>query len=63
MQGITQATQQETQQSKLVTEAMTSVAKIANQTSENSLHISSSFQELLTMAEDLQLNVGKFKLN
>ncbi|MGA9379788.1 MAG: GAF domain-containing protein [Phormidium sp.] len=63
VQGITQATQQETQQSKLVTEAMTSVARIANQTSENSLHISSSFQELLTMAEDLQSNVGKFKLN
>lgn len=63
VQGITQATQQETQQSKLVTEAMTSVAKIANQTSENSLHLSSSFQELLTMAEDLQSNVGKFKLN
>ncbi|MFB2836764.1 GAF domain-containing protein [Floridanema evergladense] len=63
VQGITQATQQETQQSKLVTEAMTSVAKIANQTSENSLQISSSFQELLTMAEDLQSNVGKFKLN
>lgn len=63
VQGITQATQQETQQSKLVTEAMTSVAKIANKTSENSLQISSSFQELLTMAEDLQSNVGKFKLN
>jgi methyl-accepting chemotaxis protein PixJ len=63
VQGITQATQQETQQSKLVTEAMTSVAKIANQTSDNSLQISSSFQELLAMAEDLQSNVGKFKLN
>ena len=63
VQGITQATQQETQQSRLVTEAMTSVAKIANKTSENSLQISSSFQELLTMAEDLQSNVGKFKLN
>ncbi|MBE9224627.1 GAF domain-containing protein [Phormidium sp. LEGE 05292] len=63
VQGITQATQQETQQSKLVTEAMTSVAKIANRTSENSLQISSSFQELLVMAEDLQSNVGKFKLN
>jgi methyl-accepting chemotaxis protein PixJ len=63
VQGITQATQQETQQSKLVTEAMTTVAKIANQTSENSLEISSSFQELLTMAEDLQSNVGKFKVN
>jgi len=63
VEGITQATQQETQQSKLVTETMNTVAAIANKTSENSLNISSSFQELLAMAEDLQANVGKFKLN
>ncbi|HAZ47066.1 MAG TPA: chemotaxis protein [Cyanobacteria bacterium UBA11369] len=63
VEGITQATQLETEQSKSVTETMTKVAAIASQTSEHSLQISNSFKELLTMAEELQASVGRFKVS
>jgi methyl-accepting chemotaxis protein PixJ len=63
VEGITQATQLETEQSNSVTETMTKVAAIASQTSEHSLQISNSFKELLTMAEELQASVGRFKVS
>ncbi len=63
VEGITQATQLQTQQSQSVTETMTNVAAIANKTSADSLNISASFKELLGMAEDLQASVGRFKVN
>jgi methyl-accepting chemotaxis protein PixJ len=63
VEGITQATQLETEQSKSVTETMTKVAAIASQTSDHSLQISNSFKELLTMAEELQASVGRFKVS
>lgn len=63
VEAITKATQLETQQSQSVTETMTKVAAIANQTSEHSLHMATSFKELLAMAEELQASVGKFKVS
>ncbi len=63
VQGITQATQIQTQQSQLVTNAMTDVAAIANRTSSHSTQISTSFQDLLATAQQLQASVGQFKVN
>jgi methyl-accepting chemotaxis protein PixJ len=63
VQGITQATQAQTQQSQLVTQAMSDVAAIANKTSTDSSQIAASFQGLLTTAQQLQANVGQFKVN
>ncbi|BAU09841.1 methyl-accepting chemotaxis sensory transducer with phytochrome sensor [Leptolyngbya sp. NIES-3755] len=61
--GITQATLAQTQQSKLVTQSMTDVAALANKNSAQSSQISSSFQELLTTAQQLQTSVGQFKVS
>ena len=61
--GITQATLAQTQQSKLVTQSMTDVATLANKNSAQSSQISSSFQELLTTAQQLQTSVGQFKVS
>ncbi|MEB3180482.1 MAG: GAF domain-containing protein [Nostocaceae cyanobacterium] len=61
--GITEATQLQTEQFQSVTETMKDVAKIANKTSEDSLAISTSFKELLAMAQNLQTNADKFKVD
>lgn len=62
VEGITEATQLQTQQSQSVTQTMNQVANIANLTSVDSMHLSQAFKELLTMAQDLQFSVGKFKV-
>jgi methyl-accepting chemotaxis protein PixJ len=61
--GITQTTQEQTQQCQLLTHTMTNVATIANKTSEDSVAISTSFKDLLTMAKDLQTKGQKFKVS
>ncbi|MGB7439480.1 MAG: GAF domain-containing protein [Coleofasciculaceae cyanobacterium] len=61
--GITQATQVQTKEFQSVTKTMTDVGEIANKTSEDSLEISASFQELRQMAENLQTSAGKFKVD
>jgi methyl-accepting chemotaxis protein PixJ len=61
--GITQTTQDQTQQCQLLTHTMTNVATIANKTSEDSAAISISFKDLLSMAEDLQAKSKQFKVN
>ncbi|AFZ17757.1 GAF domain-containing protein [Allocoleopsis franciscana] len=61
--GITNATQLQTQEFQSVTKTMTEVATIANKTSEDSKDISSSFKELLTMAQNLQRHADQFKAN
>lgn len=61
--GITQATQAQTQQSQSVTQTMENVAAIARQTSDGATHIATSFQNLLATAEELQANVGQFKVD
>jgi methyl-accepting chemotaxis protein PixJ len=63
VQGITQATMDETERSQSISHTMNQVAAIASRTSEHSLEISHSFKELLTMAEQLQASVGRFKVN
>lgn len=61
--GITQATQEQAQQCQSVTQTVTEVATIANKTSEDSIAISESFQQLLTMAQNLQSKSEKFKVD
>lgn len=63
VQGITQATLAQTQQSHLVTQAMTDVATLANKNSAQSSQISTSFQDLMVTAQQLQTSVGQFKVN
>ena len=60
--GITQSTQMQTREFQSVTQAMTDVAAIANQTSEDSLVMTKSFKELLMMAQNLQASVDQFKV-
>ncbi|MEQ9669043.1 GAF domain-containing protein [Coleofasciculus sp. G2-EDA-02] len=60
--GITQATQIQNQELQSVTRTMTQVATIANQTAENSMEMSTSFQELLAMAQNLQMSADQFKV-
>ena len=62
VEGITGATGLQTQQSQSVTQTMNEVANIANKTSVDSMQLSQAFKELLTMAQDLQASVGKFKV-
>jgi methyl-accepting chemotaxis protein PixJ len=61
--GITEATQVQTHQFQSVTQTMTEVAAIANKTSEESIEISTSFKELLAMAQNLQTSADQFKVD
>ena len=63
MEGISQATQIQSQQFQSVTQTMSHVAAISNKTSEDSIEISTSFKELLAMAQNLQSNAGQFKVD
>jgi methyl-accepting chemotaxis protein PixJ len=63
VQGITQATLAQTEQSHLVTQAMTDVATLATKNSAQSSQISTSFQDLMVTARQLQTSVGQFKVN
>lgn len=63
VQSIAQSTQAQTQQSQVVTQTMSHVAAIANDTFEESRVISTSFQKLLETAETLQASVKQFKVN
>ena len=63
VQGITQSTLAQTQQSQSVTQTIADLTAVATRTSEGSVHISNSFQELLSMAKDLQASVEQFKVN
>ncbi len=63
VEGITQATQVQTQQSQSVTQTMSTVATIANKTSEDSVQLAASFKSLLVMAEGLLASVGQFKVD
>ena len=63
VEGITGATQIQTQQSQSVTQTMTEVATIANNTSEDSIQLWDDFKELLKMAQDLQASVDQFKVD
>ncbi|ARV57417.1 chemotaxis protein [Nostocales cyanobacterium HT-58-2] len=63
VESITQATQVQGQQIESVTQTMTEVAEIAKQTKEDSIDISTSFKELLAMAQNLQVSADQFKVD
>ncbi|HEY9878753.1 MAG TPA: GAF domain-containing protein [Leptolyngbyaceae cyanobacterium] len=62
VQSIAQSTQAQTQQSQSVTQTMNHVVAIASDTLDESLSISTSFQELLDTAQALQASVQQFKV-
>jgi methyl-accepting chemotaxis protein PixJ len=62
VEAIASAAVAQSQASELVTETMTDVAAIANQTSTGATQVSASFKELLTVAQELQASAGQFKV-
>ena len=63
IQGISVSTLAQTQQSQAVTQTITDLAVVATRTSEGSIQISHSFQELLATAHNLQASVERFKVS
>lgn len=63
VEAIAQATIVQSQASQEVTQTMTNVAEIAQKTSQEASIVSSSFEQLLTVAMVLQEEVGQFKVN
>lgn len=63
VQAIGAASVVQSQASAVVTQKMTDVAAIANQTSEEATQVSTSFQQLMSVANELQTSVGQFKVN
>jgi methyl-accepting chemotaxis protein PixJ len=63
VEAIAKGTQVQTQHFQSVTQTMTDVAAISNKTSEDSIEISTSFKELLAMAENLQASADQFKVD
>jgi len=61
--SITQATVVQSQASQAVTQTMTNVAAIAEKTSKEAHFVSSSFEQLLEVAQALQTEVGQFKVS
>ena len=61
-EGITQATQVHQEQSQSVTQIMFNVAAITSTTSNDSTQLSTSFNELLNVSENLQASVERFKV-
>ena len=62
VQSITSAANDQTQEAESVTKVMGQVAAIANETSQGSSQISSSFQQLEQLAQNLQASVSQFKV-
>jgi len=62
VEGITEASQGQLEQSQSVTQTMKEVAEIANATSEQSSALSASFKQALDTAQELQTTVDKFKI-
>jgi len=63
VEAIAQATVVQSQASESVTQTMTSVAASAEKTSQEATFVSSSFGQLLTVAQTLQDDVGQFKVS
>ena len=62
VESIAQATIVQTQASETVTDSMTTVAAIANQNSTAANQVSDSFEQLRSVAQALQAEVGRFKV-
>jgi methyl-accepting chemotaxis protein len=63
VESITQATVVQSKASEEVTKTMTNVATSADKTSKEASLVSSSFEQLLKVAQGLQENVGRFKVS
>ncbi len=61
--AIAQATEKQSQDSELVSQTMLQVAAISDRTANEVNEVSASFKDLLTVAQQLQENVSKFKVN
>lgn len=62
VEAIAEATVAQSKDSEAVTQAMTDVASIASQTSGDAGKVSESFKQLLAIAQELQKDVGQFKV-
>jgi twitching motility protein PilJ len=63
VQSISEAALTQSQSSGQVSQSMAEVEGVATSTSHRAQQVLTAFQELLTVAEDLQATVGQFKLN
>jgi methyl-accepting chemotaxis protein PixJ len=63
VQSITQAANNQNQESKKLTLVMNDVAEIVNTTADSANQLSESFQQLLTTSQSLQTSVSKFKVD
>ncbi len=63
VEAISSAAFEQSQNSKFVTNAMSNVVSISEETSLSVNKVSGYFQDLLGVAEELQENVAKFKIN
>lgn len=61
--AIAQATVEQSQDSEVVTHTMTQVAAISEKTATEAGEVSDSFKELLTVAQQLEASVSKFKVS
>ncbi len=62
VQSITSSANDQTQEAESVTKVMGQVAAIATETSEGSTQISTSFEQLEQLAQNLQASVSQFKV-
>ncbi|MEO0355904.1 MAG: methyl-accepting chemotaxis protein, partial [Cyanobacteria bacterium P01_A01_bin.3] len=62
IEAIAQATTLQSRDSEVVSQSMTTVAEIAEKASASTSDVSESFRRLLQVADELQTNVGQFKL-
>ncbi len=63
IQSISQATVSQAETSSAVTNVMKDIAQISERTYQSTEHISHSLQDTVTIAEELQTSVGKFKVD
>ncbi|HEY9600556.1 MAG TPA: methyl-accepting chemotaxis protein [Allocoleopsis sp.] len=63
VEAIAQATVVQSRASEAVTQTMTNVAQIADKTSKEASVVSSSFEQLLTVAQSLQEDIRRFKVS
>ncbi|MGK7895982.1 MAG: methyl-accepting chemotaxis protein [Xenococcus sp. (in: cyanobacteria)] len=61
--AIAQATVEQSKDSEIVSQTMEQVANVSVKTATEALQVSDSFKELLTVAQELQASVSKFKVN
>ncbi len=60
---IALATIDQSQDSEMASQTINEIASVTEKTAESVENVSNSFQELLTLAKELETSVGKFKVN